>query len=353
MTDARKRRARPPVLERIGGSLSEPVRQLKVSIAVFVALIAVGIVGYMLILRVGFIDALYMTVITLTTVGYREVAPLGPGGKLFTIFLLTVGVVTAAWLVRNFIEATLGEAFWGAVRRRRMKSMVANLAGHCIVCGYGRLGRHIVRDLEARGEPFVVVDWKPEVEAELLAANLPCVLGDATHEDVLRAASVHAAEGLVAALDSDAGNVLTILTARELNPALQIVARSNSEALEPRLIRAGADRVITPHSIGGHRMALALLRPAVDDFFGRVFNLGVRPDIDVGQVTIAGGSPFAARTVADCDLRRVRNVSILAIRKQDGAFDLNPEPERVILAGETLILLGPAEQIYDLEAMYS
>jgi voltage-gated potassium channel len=351
MADDRK--ARPPLLERLGSALSEPVRQLQISIAVFAALIAVGTVGYLLILRVAVIDALYMTVITLTTVGYREVAPMGTGAKVFTIFLLAVGVVTAAWVIRNFVEATLGDAFWASVRRRRMKAMVAHLAGHYIVCGYGRLGRHIVRDLGARGEPFVVVDWKPDVEAELLAANLPCVLGDATHEDVLRTASIHAAQGLVAALDSDAGNVLTILTARELNPALKIVARSNSEALEPRLIRAGADRVITPHSIGGHRMALALLRPAVDDFFGRVFKLGVQPDVDVGQVTIADASPFASRTVAACDLRRVRNVSILAIRKQDGAFDLNVEPQRVILAGETLILLGPAEQIYDLEALYS
>lgn len=231
--------------------------------------------------------------------------------------------------------------------------MVANLAGHYIVCGYGRLGRHIVRDLEARGEPFVVVDWNAELEPELLAARLPHVIGDATHDEVLRAAGIGGAAGLVAALDSDAGNVLAILTARDLKPELQIVARANSESLEARLRRAGADRVITPHSIGGHRMALALLRPAVDDFFGRVFNLGVQPDVDVGQVTVAAGSPFAQRTVAACDLRRVRNVSILAIRKEDGAFDLNVEPERVILPGETLILLGPAEQIYDLEALYS
>jgi voltage-gated potassium channel len=244
------RKARPPVLARLGAALSEPVRQLQVSIAVFGALIAVGTVGYLLILRVDAIDALYMTVITLTTLGYREVAPMGTGAKVFTIFLLAVGVVTVAWVIRNFVEATLGEAFWASVRRRRMKSMVARLAGHYIVCGYGRLGRHIVRDLEARGEPFVVVDWKPDVEAELLAANLPCVLGDATHEDVLRTASIHAAQGLVAALDSDAGNVLTILTARELNPALQIVARSNSEALKPsraqRLHPAIANR--TAHS---------------------------------------------------------------------------------------------------------
>lgn len=346
-------RARPSRMERTRKFLAEPVRQLQVSIAAFVALIVVGTVGYMLILPVGFIDGLYMTVITLATVGYREVAPVGPGAKLFTIFLIGFGVVTAAWLVRNFVEATLGETFWISVQRRRSRNMVETLVGHYIVCGYGRLGRHIVRDLDARGEPYVVVDWNGEVEPELLAARIPFVIGDATHDEILRSAGIERAQGLVAALDSDAANVLAILTARDLKPDLQIVARANSEALEGRLRRAGADRVITPHSIGGHRMALALLRPAVDDFFGRVFNLGVQPDVDIGQVTVAPASPFAGQTVAACDLRRVRNVSILAIRKDDGSFDLNVEPERVITAGETLILLGPAEAIYDLEALYT
>ena len=341
------------VVERTRRVLAEPVRQLQISIAVFLSLIVVGTVGYMLILPVGFIDGLYMTVITLATVGYREVAPVGTGAKLFTIFLIAFGVVTAAWLVRNFVEATLGDAFWLSVQRRRSHSMVEHLNQHYVVCGYGRLGRHIARDLDARGEPYVVVDASAGVEQQLLAERIPHVIGDATHDDVLRSAGIMQAQGLVAALDSDAANVLTILTARELKPDIQIVARANSEALEGRLLRAGADRVITPHSIGGHRMALALLRPAVDDFFGRVFNLGVRPEVDVGQVTVAPGSPFAGQTVAACDLRRVRNVSILAIRKDDGAFDLNVEPERIITAGETLILLGPAEAIYDLEALYT
>jgi len=348
-------RTRAPAsrIERARKFLAEPVRQLQVSIAAFVALVVVGTIGYVVIVHVSALDALYMTVITLTTVGFREVAPLGPGGKLFTIFILVVGLITAAWVARNFVEATLGEAFWLSVQRRRSHNMVEALEGHYIVCGYGRLGRHIVRDLEARGEPYVIVDWSAAVEPDLLAARIPFVIGDATHDDVLRSAGIERAQGLVAALDSDAGNVLAILTARDLKPDLQIVARANSEALEGRLLRAGADRVITPHSIGGHRMALALLRPAVDDFFGRVFNLGVQPDVDVGQVTVAPASPFAGQTVAACDLRRVRNVSILAIRKDDGSFDLNVEPERVIASGETLILLGPAEAIYDLEALYS
>jgi voltage-gated potassium channel len=345
--------ARATLPERLRTALQEPERQLQVSLGLMVLLVVVGAAGYMLLEGFGFLDGIYMTVITLTTTGFKEVQPLSPAGKIFTIFLLIVGVLTAAWVVRNFVEVTLGEAFWQSVRRRRIHNMVERMEGHYIVCGYGRLGRHIVRDLEARGELYTVIEASAEKQQELLANRIPHVIGDATHEEVLRAAGIARAVGLVSALDSDASNVLTILTARDLKPTLQIVSRANSEALESRLLRAGADRVITPHSIGGHRMALALLRPAVDDFFGRVFNLGVEPDVDVGQVTIAPGSPFAGQTVAACDLRRVRNVSILAIRKDDGAFDLNVEPERIITPGETLILLGPAEAIYDLEALYT
>ena len=349
---------RPPATlaslpERLRATLAEPVRQLQISLVLMAVLVVVGAAGYMLLEGFGFLDGIYMTVITLTTTGFKEVQPLSPAGKIFTIFLLIVGVVTAAWVVRNFVEVTLGEAFWQSVRRRRIRNMVEHMEGHYIVCGYGRLGRHIVRDLEARGELYTVIESSGEKQQELLANRVPHVIGDATHEEVLRAAGIERAIGLVSALDSDASNVLTILTARDLKPTLQIVSRANSEALEGRLLRAGADRVITPHSIGGHRMALALLRPAVDDFFGRVFNLGVQPDVDVGQVTISTGSPFAGQTVAACDLRRVRNVAILAIRKTDGAFDLNPNPDRVISDGETLILLGPADEIYDLEALYS
>ena len=156
----------------------------------------------------------------------------------------------------------------------------------------------------------------------------------------------------MSALDSDASNVLTVLTARELNPRLLIVARANTEAAESKLRRAGADRMVTPEAIGGHRLALALLRPAVHDFFGRIFNLGVEPDVDVGQIAVGEKSVFVGQTIAGCGLRQVRNVTILAVRRPNGEFDLNPPADRVIALAETLIVIGPAEAIYDLEALY-
>jgi voltage-gated potassium channel len=294
-----------------------------------------------------------MTVITLATVGFKEVVDLDTAGMIFTTFLIIVGVGTAAWAISNAAEVMLGQTFWISVQRRRNRDMVADLRDHYIICGYGRLGRQILRDLRARGEAFVVVDWSDELEEELVAEEIRHLIGDATQEEVLRTAGIERARGIVAALDDDAQNVLTVLTARELNPRLLIIARAGAENLESKLLRAGADRVVTPSSIGGHRLALALLRPAVHDFFGRIFTLGAEPDVDVGQITVPDDSPFAGQTIQDCDLRRIRNISILAIRRHDGSFDLNPGAQRRIDPGETLIFIGPAESVYDLEAMYS
>lgn len=354
---ASKRPVLDSVTTRIRSALSEPVRQLQLSVALLFLLVAVGTFGYYLLPiaegQIGLVDALYMTVITLTTVGFEEVVPLNTGGEVFTIVLVVGGVGTAAWAVSNAAEVMLGQTFWVSMQRRRMKELVMDLADHYIICGYGRLGRQIARDLKARGERFIVIDWSEGLEEQLLAEGITHVIADATQEEALQEAGIERARGLVSALDSDANNVLTVLTARELNPRLLVVSRANAESLESKLRRAGADRVVTPESIGGHRLSLALLRPTVHDFFGRVFNVGEQPDVDIGQILIPQDSPFAGQTVAGCDLRRVRNVSILAVRRTGGHFDLNPDPQRIIEAGETLIVIGPAEQIYELEALYS
>lgn len=341
------------LIHRVRRELSEPIRQLQLSVALLFSLIVVGIVGYMVLEGMTLVQALYMTVITLATVGFKEVVELDNTGMIFTTGLIVVGVGTAAWAISNAAEVMLGQTFWISVQRRRNRSMVETLKDHHIICGFGRLGRQILRDLKVRGEPFIVVDWDEDVEEELLEGKVPHLVADATHEQTLRDAGIEQARGLVAALDDDAQNVLTVLTARELNPRLLIIARAGSEPIESKLQRAGADRVVTPSSIGGHRLALALLRPAVHDFFGRLFTLGTEPDVDVGQITVPDDSPFAGQTIEGCDLRRIRNVSILAIRRPDGLFDLNPGAQRRIETGETLIFIGPAESVYDLEALYS
>lgn len=351
------RRVRPPArqstLARLRASLSEPMRQLQLSLLLLFALVGIGTLGYSLLVpEYGLVDALYMTVITITTVGFGEVRPLTTEARLFTMFLIISGVGTGAWAASNAIEVILGQTFWTSVQRRRITDMTKRMRDHYIVCGWGRLGRQITRDLDARGEPYVIVDSDEKLEDELLEDRIPHVLADATQEDSLMDAGVERARGLVAALDSDANNVLAVLTARDLNPRLLVVARANSETSESRLRRAGADRVVTPETIGGHRLALALLRPAVHDFFGHIVSFGQQAEVDVGQITIDEGSPIAGQTIANCDLRRLRNVTILAIRTMKGAFQLTPEASRVIEGGDTLIVIGPADAVYELEALY-
>ena len=307
----------------------------------------------MLLEDMSAVDALYMTVITLTTVGFGEVQPLSTEGRVFTIFLITLGVGTVALALRNAAELALGHNLWLSVQRRRMNQQIDALEDHYIVCGYGRLGHQIGRDLRRRGEPFVVVDLDERLEEELIEQGVPFLNRDATLDETLVDAGIERARGLVASVDTDANNVLIVLTAREMNPRLLVVARSNSEASESKLRRAGADRVVTPEMIGGHRLAVALLRPAVHDFLNRIFSVAEEQEVDVGQITIPEGSPIAGQTIARCDLRNIRNVSILAIRGTEDAFTFNPDPSRTIAAGETLILIGPANSIYELEALYS
>jgi voltage-gated potassium channel len=346
-------KAKHPLWKQVRTRVTDPVGQLVTSLLVIVLIIALGTLGYVVLEGWTWAEGLYMTVITVATIGYGEVRPLDANGRAFTMVLIVFGVGAVAWAFTRAFEVTLGDAFWSSVRKQRMKEKISRLSGHYIVCGYGRLGRRIVQDLQARGEQFVVVDWGSDAERRLNQDQVPYVFGDATLDATLLQAGVKTARGLVSALDADATNVLTVLTARGLQPKLLIVARANTETSESKLHRAGADRVVTPESIGGHRLALALLRPGVHDFLNRIFSFQPDLGIDVGQVTIREGSPFSGQTVAGCDLRRVRNVSILGIQAPNGEFVLNPDPERVIGPAETLILIGPAEAIYELEALYS
>lgn len=347
------RKKRRALWKRFQTNLVDPVGQLITALMMILLIILLGTLGYVVLEGWNWDEALYMTVITVATVGFGEVRPLDASGRVFTMVLIVLGVGAAAWAFTRAFEVTLGDAFWSSVRKQRMKEKISRLSGHYIVCGYGRLGWRIGQDLQARGEQFVVVDWGDDAEQRLQHDEIPYVNGDATRDEILFQAGVKRARGLVSALDTDANNVLTVLTARGLQPKLLIVARANTESSESKLRRAGADRVVTPESIGGHRLALALLRPGVHDFLNRIFSFHPDLGIDVGQVTIREDSPFTGQTVAGCDLRRMRNVSILGIQLPNGEFVLNPDPDRVIAPAETLILIGPAEAIYELEALYS
>lgn len=328
------------------------MRLLRLSLLSLVLLVAFGTVVYMLLERMNFVDALYMTIITITTVGFGEVAPLSPAGRMFTAILIMLGVGAATSAISNAVSIALGPRLWHSIRKRNMERLLMDIKDHYIVCGYGRMGRQVIGDLQNRNEPFVLIDMRPEIETLCLEQGIPCVIGDATRDETLHEAGVERARGLVAALDTDPDNVMTVLTARELNPKLFIVARVSQSESESKLRRAGANRVVSPYQIGGHRIALALLRPAVNDFMDSIFHFERGLDVDIGQLYVRDDSDLAGKTVATSGLRAHHNVNILAIQKPNKEIIITPDIHNVLTAGVTLIIIGPPENIYTLERAY-
>jgi len=337
------------VSSRIQTALSDPLIRFEFSLITLLLLTIGGTLAYMALEGWVFAEALYMTVITIATVGFGEVRELSDAGRMFTIVLIIAGVGAATTAISNAVSLALGPLLWKSIAYRRMQRKMERMDRHYIVCGYGRMGRQIVRDLQARDEQFVLIDADEELEEHLLAEHIPFIVGDATRDEVLQAAHIDRAQGVVAALSSDADNVMTVLTAREMNPSVFIVARVIRTESESKLRRAGANRVINPYQIGGHRMALTLLRPAVHDFLDSLFHFGDGQSMEIGQISVRPGNDLSGQTILDVDLRRSHNVSILAIKRSDGHLDITPSPQTCLNLGDTLIVIGPPESIYDLE----
>ncbi len=332
--------------------MRNPVWRFQLSIMVLVILIGGGTLGYMWIEDMTATDALYMTVITVTTVGFGETQPLSPEGRIFTMVVILIGAGAVTTAVSNAVGIVLGPRLWMSIRLRNLERMLMTMENHHIVCGYGRMGRQVIDDLKRRSEPFVLIDQDPELEERLLEMNIPFVIGDATRDETLHRAGIKRARGLVSALNTDPDNVMTVLTARELNPSLFIVARVGNPEAESKLRRAGANQVISPYQIGGHRIALALLRPAVNDFLDSIFHFERGLDVDIGQLFVGSESQLAGQTVAKSDLRRLHGVNILAIQTPARRMAMTPDADHVIEAGSTLIIIGTPENIYDLEREY-
>ncbi|MGB1288807.1 MAG: potassium channel family protein [Aggregatilineales bacterium] len=335
-------------LARLRNVFSDPLLRFELSLVTMVLLMLGGTLMYMVLEGWNFFDALYMTVITIATVGYGEVRELSDMGRLFTIFLIFMGVGAATTAISNAVSLALGPVLWHSINRRRMLTRIGTMRDHYIVCGYGRMGRQIIKDLEARKEPFVLIDMKFN-EEEMRDTGIMYVEGDATRDEVLQQAGIDHAKGVVTALNTDAANVMTVLTARGLNPKIFIVARVIYSESENKLRRAGANEVINPYQIGGHRMALSLLRPAVHDFLHRLFHFGDTENIDIGQLVVHPGSRLEGQTVGGCDLRGLYGVNILGIRDQMHKLSINPSPTTLINTHDTLIIIGHPDEIYKLE----
>jgi voltage-gated potassium channel len=312
-------------------SYSPLIRQVVRIGAAFAAVVVYGTVGYIVLEGWPFLDALYMTITTMTTVGFREVNELDTGGRVFTLTVVVLGVGTAligvSLLAAAIAEAELG----GLTRRRRMAKRIEGLEEHFIVCAYGRVGRAAVRELHAAGVDFVVIDPKEELQERMERDGVPFMMDDPSLEPVLRRARVEDARGLICAVDSDATNVFITLAARSLNPDLFIVARASEPDSYDRLERAGADRVVSPYVSSGRHMVRMALDPTIVDLFSE--EADDRGLIDVEERRIETPSKLIGTTVGES------NVPILAIRRSDGSVEPTPDSNLVLEEGDVVLLL--------------
>jgi voltage-gated potassium channel len=300
-------------------------------------LLSFGVAGYMAIEGWAFIDALYMTVTTVTTVGYREVQPLSDGGQIFTIFVILFGVGAAIYILTAVVQSVVEGELAEALGVRRMKGRIEALRDHYVLCGYGRVGEEIAREFKERGVPFVIIENNPDAIERAQGLGYLLIEGDATQDAVLNHAGIQHARALMAASDSDSGNTYITLTAKALNPGLYVVARAGQGASEPRVLRAGADRVISPYALAGRRMALTALQPFTIDFFDLVAS-GRHGEKLLAELVVTEAAAIAGRSVEEA-LAPCGATTLLAIQKPDGEVVVGPARSYAFQAGDRLMLL--------------
>lgn len=327
-----------------------PIFQLWLIFCLLSTVLMIGTFGFHVVEQWSWFDSFYMTLTTLTTVGYQEVHPLSPRGRLFNSFFILTGVVvvfTSIGLLAEFIVKLELADYFG---RKRRLGMVQKLSDHYIVCGAGRVGRGVVRELMRSGSLLVLVDNNAQKAQWGIDHEVPTLVADASQDETLRTARIEHAKGLVAAIGSDAQNVYVILSARVLNPKLLIAARATDEEAEEKLRRAGATTVFTPYSFIGHRLAQSMLRPHVMSFLdiASAFR-GSDLDLEVEQIRVSGASSVASTTLEQSRIRPNFGVIVLAVIKPEGKMDFNPAGNSRIEAGDVLIAMGERSRLKDLE----
>jgi voltage-gated potassium channel len=322
------------------------MRDLKIKLFLAMLLlfcvVSFGTAGYMIIEGWNFLDALYMTVITLASVGFREVHELSETGVIFTIILIVGGVGSVAYALSAGARLILEGEFQQVFGRKRLEKRLRDLNDHYIVCGYGRMGKIICRELKAANIPFVAVE--KNVESIPTDSDFFTIEGDATQDDLLKRVGIQRARGLISVLPTDAENLYVVLSARELNPQLFIVARAGEEGSEKKLFRAGANKVVSPYHIGGLRIAHTVLRPAVVDFIEFATRSG-NLELQMEEILIPEYSNLAGMSLDQCGFGRELGIIIVAIKRASGEMEFNPTSRSTIKEGDTLIALGETQKL--------
>jgi voltage-gated potassium channel len=325
-------------------------RQFLPLVGLLLGVLAFGVAGYYFIEGWSFLDSLYMVAITLTTVGFGEVQPLSNAGRIFTILFLLVGVVGVAYTLSAVGEYILTSNAGQQLRKRRVKRMIERMRDHVVVCGYGRVGQNAVSSLLNSGQTIVVIERDERIAEQILEAEIPVIIGDATQDDTLRQAGIESAKGMIVSAGDDSVNLFIVLSARTLNPELYIVARSVNSENELKMRRAGANRVVSPYQLGGRYMANVLTRPHVTEFIGTV-TLDSGIELWMEELKIGNDSSLAGHTVVEADLRRRTGVTLVALLRESKGATLMPDENTQLEVGDELIVLGTREQLTELEEL--
>ena len=328
------------------------LRKIFKAFFIVLGIIAFGTLGYMKIEGWSFIDAFYMTVITVTTVGFKEVREVSQEGRIFTIILIFTGMGVIAYLLGMIAQAMAEFQIRHIIGRSKLEKKIRTIKNHYIICGFGRIGKIIVKELKLNNVPMVVIDNMPELGEILDEEEIPYIQADATNEDILIKAGIERAKGLVAVVGSDADNLFITMTARGFNPNLFILARADEEHTEKKLLRAGANRVVLPYLIGGQKMAQTITRPTVTDFLEfTVHNRKI--GLELGEIMVDGKSRLNGMTLIQSNIRQEMDVIIVAIRKKGGEMQFNPSSLTRIEEGDTLVALGRRQDLERLSRILS
>jgi voltage-gated potassium channel len=327
-----------------------PARRLLPSGILLLFIFCVGSAGYVLLEKWSPLEAAYMVVVTLFTVGFKEVHPLSPAGEIFTMAIIITGVGTAIYAGGKAVELIVEGELAGYQKRKRMEKKIKELENHYIICGFGRVGHQVAEAFQYSGTPYVVVDSKKETGDELEQSGTPGIIGDATSDSILEDARIYSARGLVACSDEDVINVFITLSARALNPNLFIVARAGLKDTEKKLLIAGANRVLSPYFIAGRRMAALATQPVTSDFFDLVTH-GGDVEFKLYEITIPENSKLIDKTIKESEVRKTSGIAVLAIRKTDGSFNLQPTANSKFEKHDVLVLIGTQEQYERLKKM--
>ena len=323
------------------------LRNLRTIGLLLLVVMGIGTAGFHYIEGWPWFDGFYMVVTTFTTIGYQEVHPLSHAARIFNVFVILSGVSLVLLGVGALSQALLEFELQSFFGRRRMERDIARLTDHFIICGMGRVGRSVARELSRKPAQFIMIEHAEAKRQKFAAENWLVLAGDATQEQTLREAQIERARGLIAATTTDATNLYIVLTARGLNPRLKIIARASEDTAEKHLLTAGADSVVSPYSFAGQRIAQSLLRPHVVSFLDTATtHLGM--DLEIGEVHITPGSTFAGKTLESSRIRQERGVIVLAIKRRD-AMRFNPAPDERIEPDDCLIAMGEPAQLRQLE----